>query len=209
MTSKKMLAAQVLVFGTFFALPAAQALAAFGEMGSGFGRGGERTPMTVDSCIQKTGKTAAECQTMIDTFKARGQEKRGWEGKRDGTLGESGQGMKQGQRGGAGRFGMETHRFAAIQARIDKIITFLDSKGVNTGELKNDYTELKSKMTAAESDFTTLQTARTAWKADSSTANKMALDSARATAKISSSVVKTYYYDIVLPLLKTLLRSVA
>jgi hypothetical protein len=143
---------------------------------------------------------------MMDNFKARKQEK----GPLDQGKGGLREGNTRGEAKGEGRrFGVDaTHRFVDIKARIDKVITFLTSKGVDTGVLQSDFSVLQSKMTTAETDYATLETARVAWKADQSTANKATLESARTTAQASTSAVKTYYHDTLLPLLKTLLQSV-
>lgn len=211
MSGRNMRSVSVIMLGAFLAVPGAQALAATGDGGGWSGKGGERTPMTVDSCVQRTGKTADECQTMIDTWKTRSHDGTEGQWKRDpvahgqNTDQQKSENAKQGK-----RFGMDsTHRFAAIQARLDRVISFLKSKSADTSTLENHFAVLKEKMTTAQTDFTALKTARTTWQADQSADNQTARDAARTTAKVSSEAVKTYYHEMLLPLLKSLLQSVA
>jgi ABC-type phosphate/phosphonate transport system substrate-binding protein len=207
MTEKKIFMAQTMILGAFLILPATRAFAATGEMGNGFGRNGERPPMTVDGCVQKTGKTATECQTIIDSFTERTRTRTADGGEKDGSQRRDGQSQNTDR---PGRFGIDsTDRFAMMKTRLDKVVAFLKSKGADTAVLEDDYAVLKEKMTVAEADFATLRDAKSVWRADQSTANQTALDTARAAAQASSGAVKTYYHDTLLPILKSLLQAIA
>jgi len=204
MTEKKVFMVQALLLGVFLSVPVGVSAAQDGR--GGLGMNGERMgPPTIEDCVQRTGKTTLECQAMMDNIKTRqekGSLEQGRGEPRDGNVRE---GTAQGS-----RFGIEaTHRFVDIKTRIEKVIAFLASKGVDTSVLQNDFSVLKEKMTTAERDYTVLETARVAWKADQNATNKTTLESARTTVRTSTSVVKTYYHNTLLPLLKTLLQSVA
>ncbi len=211
---------QVAVFGALFALPTSLVLAA-GEGGNGFQRGDNRMmPQTVDGCVQRTGKTTAECELLVSRlkdFKERKSSEQGWKPEQKDTRMRQGADMgDRGERRGMmdeagrpGRFGLHSaDRFEAMKTRITKMVDFLKAKGINTSELESNFSALKDKMVTAQSDFAKFEAARTAWKADKSAANKTALDVARGTAKESMTAVRTYYHDTLLPLLKTLLQSV-
>lgn len=204
MTEKKVFIVQALLLGAFLSVPVGVSAAEDGR--SGLGMNGKRMgPPTVEECVQRTGKTTTECQATMDNFQLKRQDR---DVLREGKDGSRERGTQVGTN--QGRFGMETtHRFADIKTRIDKVIVFLASKGADTSVLQSGFAVLKDKMTSAEADYIALQKARETWKADRSITNKATLDSARTTAQVSTNAVKVYYHDTLLPILKTLLQSVA
>lgn len=215
MTYKKAVLMQALILSAFLSVPAVSASSS-PSMGMGGrpsgegprgsfqgGESGEKPPTpTVEGCVERTGKTEAECETMIANFgESRPEENRNGEGR------PSASGNKEGTALRMKRSLSEV--FDKIRERIEKTITFLKEKDVATGDLESAFAVLKEKMTAAETAHETYRTAFATWEADKTDSNKEALESARTSAKAAADAVRTYYHETVLPLVKTALESVS
>ncbi|MBP9727883.1 MAG: hypothetical protein KBD27_00735 [Candidatus Moranbacteria bacterium] len=206
MSTKKAFLGQVIILGAFLAVPVSGVLAVeSNEMG--MGRGGERGgPPTVDDCVEKSGKTAEECQAMMKSLESRkpgtGPQNRVVSEPREART------MKSSETRPIRIEKRATERFTVIEARLSRVMAYLTSKGVATTELAGHVSVLKEKMVSAETAGATFETTRTAWNNDKTDANKTALENARTAYKESVASVKVYYQGTVLPLLKTLLQSV-
>jgi hypothetical protein len=217
MTQTKALFVQVFLLGAIFsAVPVVSALAAdeagWGMKGSAGGpmagqfRGdGERPPVpTVDNCVERTGKTETACQEMVERFEQGGrptlQGGQGDDGQRKGSL--DGQRPNASERPVLGKF------FDALQNRMEKTISFLQSKDVDTDAIESAFVTLKEKIGVAKTAYETYQDALVAWKSDQTDGNKEALDTARTAAREAAQAVKTYYHESMLPLLKGALQSI-
>lgn len=211
MTQTKAVVVQTFLLGAIFsAVPVVSALAA-DEAGQGmrgsvggpmieqFRGDGERPPVpTVDNCVERTGKTEAECKTMIANFGGnRPEANRNGEGLRSEVKEKAVSRMKRSL----------SEVFDRIRERIEKTVNFLKEKGVATGDLESASVTLKEKMTAAETAHEAYRTAFVTWEADKSDGNKTALENARTSAKTAADAVRSYYRETVLPLVKAALES--
>lgn len=214
MSTKKVVFGQVLILGVFLAVPLSGVFAADDGQRMNFGRGegrGQTPPPapTVASCVEKTGKTEAECQAMITNW---GNRKPGGE-KEGRTMSNIGEKRSQGIKGDDTKRPVRaqekaTDRFVGIEARLSRVVAYLKSKGVSTTVLESDLVLLKEKIASANTAGESFEAARTTWKNNKTDANKTALESTRTAYKESIASVKVYYQGTVLPLVKTLLQSI-
>lgn len=206
MSTKKVILGQVAILGAFLAVPLSGVLAVDAERGMGFGSDGERGIPSVTSCVERTGKTEAECQQMMSSW---GDRKPG-EGRGNATSSEkrNDRGIKNDtNRPPREEEGMK-NRFQVMETRLSRVMAYLQSKQVSTSELESTVAVLKEKIASAERAGVLFETARTTWKNNKTDANKTALESARTNYKTSVTSVKTHYQGTVLPLVKTRLQSV-
>lgn len=204
MKTRNVILGQALILGAFLAVPVSGVFASEGQGMMGMGRGGE--PPTVASCVEKTGKTEAECQSMMTSF---GNRKPGEEqGNPAASEKRGSEVMKSDDNRTIRREARATDRFKVIETRISKVVVYLAVKGVSTTELESAVSTLKEKMAVAETAGANFETARIAWKVDKTDASKASLENTRTAYKESVAAVKVYYQGTVLPLVKTLLQSV-
>ncbi len=213
MSTKKVILGQVIILGTFLTIPLSGVFAADQEQRMGFGRGGKQGEMppqapTVASCVEKTGKTETECQDMMANWESR----KPGEGRENNKVsGEKrSEGMKKNETNQPVRSQEKAvDRFVTVEARLVKVVAYLNTKGISTTELEGNIVLLQEKIASAKTAGIAFETARTTWKNDKTDAHKTALESARTTYKESVASVKEYYQKTVLPLVKTLLQSIA
>lgn len=191
-----------------------------------FRSGGGRPMMTVDDCMERTGKTTEECQAIVERFKSgdRGNWGRSRSDDRRNTGDtQSSQGMmgREENRFDGGnqvrslsdrveqRRTMQQHMYESIENRIQKLLEYLDSKGIDTAKAKDLLATFTSKANDVLSRFGAyIQTLKT-WEGDKSDANRSMVASAKSDLRTTLLDASQYYHQTLMPTLRSLIDSLS
>jgi hypothetical protein len=190
-----------------------------------FSMGAEtRGAPTVADCVEKTGKSDSECAEMINNFKNR-RPPGGEMGSRDSgrpPMGknpenirggshpqninmtsidnriENAQKMKDGRK----------ERFVRIEERIQKLIDYIKSKGIDTAEIENNSATFKEKADEILSAFDTYIQALKNYKSDDSSDNSAKIRDARENIRTLSEKLAAFYRSSIRESIKTLIDQI-
>lgn len=211
MDMRKAVLVQSAILGAAFALPAYAAP-----------DGAPQAP-TVAGCMERLGKTEAECTEMIATMKERRPPDGGQRGDGGDPRGQrEGRGDGQGMGTDEGKEHIETaaeriakvrserqRRYERMEGRIGKLIAYLDEQGADTSAVKEQSETFASKAAGISSAYDGYVAALEAFDADGSEANRVAVVSAKEHVRALIIDVSEYYRSTLMPSLRTLIDSLA
>jgi hypothetical protein len=195
MDMKKAVLIQSLILGTAFALPVSAVM--------------ERP--TVADCVERTGKTEADCKEMLSRF---GKDSRPPEGSlpedvpKPSNVDDIERIEKPSERVAKMKTDRE-RRYVRMQERMGKIIAYLDSESVDTSAAKGYLETFKAKVTDILGAYDTYRAALEAYENDGSVGNKAAVVSSKESLRTRIIDTSEYYRSTVMPALRSLIDLVA
>ncbi len=195
MDMKKAVLIQSVVLGVALALPVSAAM----------------PQQTVADCVERTGRTEADCAEMI----ARSKDSRPPEGGPaeqggDGNNVQVDEDIERAETVSERSTKMRTdreRRYARMQERIGKIITYLDEQGADTAVVKGYLDVFKTKvadiLTAYDAYIATLKT----YESDGSVANKAAIAVSKDSLRTRIIDASEYYRSTIVTMLRALIDA--